>query len=241
MKLFIESAKHGVVYFSLGSNLKSSQLPLETREFLLKTFSTLKQKVMWKWEDENLPGKPDNVLISKWFPQDDILAHPNVRVFITHGGLLSTTEATYYGVPLIGIPIFGDQTLNMAKTEKAGFGVQVAYPNLTEQSITWALHEVLDNVKYTENAKTVSDRFRDKQNEPLKSAIYWVEYVARHKGALHLKSSGQDLTFIQYHNLDVFGLMAFIVWFIYYSISIVLEKLFKSQPKPVKSKKSKKQ
>lgn len=194
--------------------------------------------MIWKWEDENLLGKPDNVLISKWLPQDDILAHPNVRVFITHGGLLSTTEATFYGVPLIGIPIFGDQTLNMAKTEKAGFGVTVQYTNLTEESILWALNEILENKKYADNAKTVSERYRDQQNEPLKTAIYWVEYVARHKGAPHLRSAGQDLSFIEYHNLDVFGLMAFIVWFIYYSLSVVFEQLFKS--KSVKSRKTKK-
>lgn len=196
--------------------------------------------MIWKWEDENLLGKPDNVLISKWLPQDDILAHPNVRVFITHGGLLSTTEATFYGVPLIGIPIFGDQTLNMAKTEKAGFGVTVQYTNLTEESILWALNEILENKKYADNAKTVSERYRDQQNEPLKTAIYWVEYVARHKGAPHLRSAGQDLSFIEYHNLDVFGLMAFIVWFIYYSLSVVFEQLFKSKSKSVKSRKTKK-
>lgn len=180
-------------------------------------------------------------MISKWFPQDDILAHPNVRVFITHGGLLSTMEATFHGVPLIGIPIFGDQTLNMAKTEKAGYGVTVEYIHLSETTISRALNEVLNNKKYRENAKTISARFRDQQNDPLKSAIHWIEYVAKHNGAPHLRSAGQDLSFIQYHNLDVLALIAIIVSFTIYFILIVfgfITNIFKPKPKPQKTKRN---
>jgi len=99
---FLDEAKEGVIYFSMGSNIQSKNLPVEKRDALLKTFAQFKQKVMWKWEDDKLPGKPDNVFIKSWWPQDDILAHRNVKVFITHGGLLGSTEAIYHGVPVIG-------------------------------------------------------------------------------------------------------------------------------------------
>lgn len=147
IKSLLDNATDGVIYFSLGSNIKSTQLPENTRNALLRTFSKLKQQVLWKWEDKSLPGKPNNVFISDWFPQDDILAHPNVRLFITHGGLLSTTEAVYHGVPVIGIPIFGDQHLNMARSESNGFALTVEYKNLTETSFSWALTEMLNNNK----------------------------------------------------------------------------------------------
>lgn len=147
IKEYLDNAKEGVVYFSMGSNIQSTTLPAEKRDALLKTFAQLKEKVMWKWENDNLPGKPDNVFIKSWWPQDDILAHPNVKVFITHGGLLGSTEAIYHGKPVIGIPIFGDQELNMARAERAGYGLTVNYRNLTQEALTWALSEVLNNPK----------------------------------------------------------------------------------------------
>jgi glucuronosyltransferase len=73
------------------------------------------------------------------------LAHPNVRLFITHGGMLSTQESIYRGVPIVGIPIYGDQPYNMARIVSFGIGIQLDYNNVTEQSLTWALNEVLNN------------------------------------------------------------------------------------------------
>lgn len=72
LKDYLDSAKEGVIYFSMGSNLKSKDLPLETREGILRVFSKLKEKVLWKFE-EDLPGRPANVKIEKWLPQQDIL------------------------------------------------------------------------------------------------------------------------------------------------------------------------
>lgn len=147
IKKFLDESTEGVIYFSMGSNIKSSTLPAAKRNAILRTFAQLKHKVMWKWESDNLPGKPDNVFIKSWWPQDDILAHPNVKVFITHGGLLGSTESIYHGVPVIGIPIFGDQELNMARAERAGYGLTVSYSNLTTESLSWALNEMLNDPK----------------------------------------------------------------------------------------------
>lgn len=106
---FLDSADEGAIVFSMGSNIKSTDWPVEMRQVFVEAFGKLKQKVLWKYEDEILPGKSDNVMISAWLPQRDVIAHPNVKLFITHGGLLGTTEALVEGIPLLGIPIFGDQ------------------------------------------------------------------------------------------------------------------------------------
>ena len=68
----MDDAKHGVIYFSMGSNLKSKMLPDELKQSLLKMFGNLKQTVLWKFEDA-LPNRPSNVHILKWAPQQSIL------------------------------------------------------------------------------------------------------------------------------------------------------------------------
>ena len=44
--------------------------------------------ILWKWDEDNIADLPKNVMIKKWVPQQDILAHPNLKLFVTHGGLL---------------------------------------------------------------------------------------------------------------------------------------------------------
>lgn len=38
----------------------------------------------------------------------------------------------------------------------------------------------------------------------METALFWVEYIARHKGAPHLRSSSVRLSLLCYHNVDVF-------------------------------------
>jgi glucuronosyltransferase len=75
-------------------------------------------------------------------------AHRNVRLFITHGGLLSTIEAINRGVPVIGIPVFADQFLNIARAVSSGYGIQINLNNITSESITWAIQEIIESPKY---------------------------------------------------------------------------------------------
>lgn len=69
--------------------------------------------------------------------------------------------------------------------------------------------------RYAKKIKLISDRYRDQPLSPLDTAIYWTEYVARHKGAPHLRSAGLDLSFFAYHSLDVFAALLaalYLVW-----------------------------
>ena len=68
----------------------------EKKKHIISSLTKLKQKVIWKW-DEELDVDEKRIMVRKWLPQDDILAHPNVKLFVTHGGLLSCTEAIMRG------------------------------------------------------------------------------------------------------------------------------------------------
>ncbi|EAT45643.1 AAEL003102-PA [Aedes aegypti] len=207
LQKYLDEAKDGVIYFCMGSTIKSTHFPEEKRNAFLKTFSKLKQRVLWKFEDENMPNQPSNLMIKAWMPQNDILAHPNVKLFITHGGLLGMTEALYHGKPMVGIPIFGDQPMNIEKAVRSGFAVFLDYDDINEDTVDKAINEVLNNPSYAKNVKQVSDRFRDKPMTPKETAVFWTEYVIRHRGAPHLRSTALDLSLFQYQLLDVYAVM----------------------------------
>ncbi|CAG7834815.1 unnamed protein product [Allacma fusca] len=78
----------------------------------------------------------------------DILAHPNVKLFITHGGLLSTQEAIYHGVPLVGIPVFGDQDMNVNRYVKEGIATFLEIVDVTEEDVSKAIQTILTNPAY---------------------------------------------------------------------------------------------
>lgn len=74
LKNYLDSASDGVVYFSLGSNVKSADIPPEKQKLILDALSELPFKVLWKFESEDLKGKPDNVKLVTWAPQQDVLS-----------------------------------------------------------------------------------------------------------------------------------------------------------------------
>lgn len=86
LKEYLDKSVNGAIFFTLGSFVKSADMPPEMVAIFLEVFGKLKQNVIWKYEDDSLPNIPPNVMIGKWLPQTDILAHPNMVLFISHGG-----------------------------------------------------------------------------------------------------------------------------------------------------------
>lgn len=112
LKKIADESKNGLVLFSLGTNVRSDSLGPERIKLILRALGRLdRYTFLWKFETtEKLPIElPKNVKIQAWMPQNDILAHPNTKLFISHCGLLSTQEALWYGVPVLGFPVFADQ------------------------------------------------------------------------------------------------------------------------------------
>ncbi|KDR02414.1 hypothetical protein L798_04876, partial [Zootermopsis nevadensis] len=60
---------------------------------------------------------------------------------------------------------------------------------------------------YRENAQRLSRIYRDQPLTPLDQAVFWTEYVIRHKGAPHMRSAALDLTWYQYFLLDVIAVL----------------------------------
>nr|AUC64281.1 UDP-glucuronosyltransferase [Plutella xylostella] len=235
LKNIIESSKDGVIYFSMGSNLKSKDWPVEIKQDLLKMFSGLKQTVLWKFE-EDLPNLPKNVHILKWAPQPTILAHPNTKLFITHGGLLSTTETIHFGVPIIGIPAFADQFVNVDRAVGKGFAKRVDLSYDIAQELKGAIEELLTNPSYTERVKELSLIYHDRPAPPARELVHWVEHVVKTRGAPHLRSPALLVPWYQKVYLD----LAVVVFSVLAAIYIGLKRLCCSKKGEKTSAKQKK-
>uniref|UniRef100_A0A0A9W8L6 UDP-glucuronosyltransferase n=1 Tax=Lygus hesperus TaxID=30085 RepID=A0A0A9W8L6_LYGHE len=210
IQTFLDSAKDGAIYFSLGSVVSVSDVTGDDmRKAFSNVFRRMKQKVLWKWEAEDFPDKPPNVLTSKWFPQQDVLAHGNLKAFITQGGMMSIYEAVSRGVPLLGIPFFGDQTKNLKHATTYGYGLLLDYANITEKSIQWALEELIHNPRYKTEAVRRAKLFHDRPMRPKDEAAYWIEYVLRHGRVLQPASVRMPL--YQLYLIDVLGAIALIL------------------------------
>ncbi|KAL1129759.1 hypothetical protein AAG570_012703 [Ranatra chinensis] len=219
IETFINGAKEGVIYFSLGSSIRAESLSEDKRKIFVEAFSRISQRVLWKYEGQRHPDVPDNVIISKWFPQRDVLGYRGIRLVITHGGMLTITEAVYCGIPIIGIPFFGDQGNNMAALERTGSAIVLQYESLTSDVLLKSINRILHEKSFKDNALALSVAFKDRPSSPLSTAIYWCEYVARHKKTPFSKAAAARLDWHQGWLWDVtlvlFALVALAVIFVH--------------------------
>ena len=115
---------------SFGTVIKSSLMSDQTKEIFRKMFLKFSDyDFIWKL-DKDIPNLPENVLVSNWLPQQDVLAHPNLKVFITHAGQSSFQETLCHQKPVVAIPVSGDQPINGREVERLGFGKSISFSEL---------------------------------------------------------------------------------------------------------------
>lgn len=144
LQQLLDDAVNGVIYVSWGSIINSQGMSLSKKQEIVGAFKRLPHTILWKWQNDSLTATAKNVHIRSWLPQIDILCHPNVKVFMSHGGLMGTSEGVYCQKPTIVTPIYGDQFLNAAALEHRGMGLVLHYNQLTEDKIVDAIHRILN-------------------------------------------------------------------------------------------------
>ncbi|KAJ7997480.1 hypothetical protein DPEC_G00229450 [Dallia pectoralis] len=200
---FVQSAgEHGVIVMSLGTIVNA--LPADITDPIASVFAKLPQKVIWRHVGERPSTLGNNTLLVNWMPQKDLLGHPQTRAFVAHGGTNGVQEAIYHGTPVLGIPLFFDQYDNLLRLQEKGAARILELVNINEQSFQQALNQVLTQTSYRENMQRLSDLHRDQPIKPIDSALFWLEFVMRHRGASHLRTTSYRLPWYSYHSLDVF-------------------------------------
>ncbi|XP_034026819.1 UDP-glucuronosyltransferase 2A2-like [Thalassophryne amazonica] len=213
MEEFVQSSgDHGIVVFTLGSMIKN--FTTEKANVIAAALAQLPQKVLWRYSGDKPETLGANTRIYDWIPQNDLLGHPKTKAFVTHGGSNGLYEAIYHGVPMVGIPLFGDQPDNMAHMKAKGAATTVSLNFMKREDLRDAIKTVTDDKSYKENAMRLSRIHRDRPIDPMDEAIFWIEFTMRNKGAKHLRVQAHEVTWYQYHSLDVLAFILAVVLFL---------------------------
>ncbi len=149
-----------IVYISLGTiantNIefyKNCFEALGSREDLIVIMSVGK-----KININDLGQVPQNFKVYTYVPQLEVLK--KVDLFITHGGMNSSSEGLYNYVPLIVVPQFGDQPVVAKRVEELGAGVPLMM-DISPSAIENAVNKILADDSYKENAKKIGDSLKE--------------------------------------------------------------------------------
>lgn len=106
----------------------------------------------------SLEPLPPNILAVRYAPQLELLAR--AAIFVTHGGMNSTSEGLYHRVPLVVIPQGADQFLVANQVERVGAGVTLPMDQVTPDKLRSTVYQVLATPAYHAGARAIGDSLR---------------------------------------------------------------------------------
>ncbi|KAI6234087.1 Glucuronosyltransferase [Aphelenchoides fujianensis] len=159
-----------------GSLLPTTAVRRSIKTEILRAFAALPSyQFLWKFDgndpDFELFTNQTNVHPIEWLPQVEL---------VNHMGLNSYIEASMAGKPLIGIPVFADQQYNTGCAIRNRVAVFVDKTEITAARLIDALHHVLDDPSYAENAARIAAMLRDRKENPKEVLVDSIEYAAKH-------------------------------------------------------------
>ena len=221
LQQYMDSHNEGVVYVSFGSALKPSQMPNATLKVFHDAFKELNVPIIWKWDSDDVTGIPKNVKVLKWTPQNDLLSHPNLKVIVTHGGLLSIQEALYHKVPIVGIPLALDQTGNLLRAERNGYGIKLSLKGLNKMDMVSAIQRAMNDEQILTSTDSMHNLFTEYYDQtPMERAIKAIEYVIENRNSSFLKPIDvSHISWYQFYGYDIFAFVSLAI-FVVLSISL---------------------
>ncbi|XP_025095056.1 UDP-glucuronosyltransferase 1-5-like [Pomacea canaliculata] len=199
---FMDDAAEGVVIVSFGSYVLSP--PESIVDKILSALQDLPFKSVFRSNVSSPYAK--KILTSSWIPQNDLLAHPNTRVFVSHCGKNGQYEALFHAVPVVATPIFADQSYNAERMRVKGFAETVDLNTVSADELYTTIVQVATNKSYKQAITKASELFKIEFGVPMEKAAFWLDHVMKYGGD-HLRSSGHEVPFSQFACWDVYGFL----------------------------------
>eukprot|EP00347_Sterkiella_histriomuscorum_P003341 403364663 len=146
--------------------------------------------------------KHSHILIAKWIPQAQLLKHHNVKIFLSHGGANSFSEAIQANVPLIINPLVApDQEYfcEYAQIQKVG----ICPAQTTVSELNKAIDALEQNNFFTAQLQYFKGLVEKKKQDP-HDLGYWLDYTLT-IGTRHLQNEQiHNFNYFQLHDIDVY-------------------------------------
>jgi len=205
IKEFVSRSKSGVIIVAFGSYFDVFPPPIAKRfcEAFTEATRRFGLLVIWKMKDEGI-CQNDNILMSPWIPQNDLLADSKVKMFISHGGFNSVIESVYHSKPLVIFPLGDDQPANSAAAVSKGFAIQMSILDFSSESLVSNIHKLLTDPTYERNASLASAILRDRRDTPAQRVSAMIDHVIKY-GDRHLRTGAFELSTFQFLMFDIFA------------------------------------
>ncbi len=147
------------IYISLGTVFnQATDFYKLCFEAFGNTDYTIVMSIGKRTQISDLGEVPENFIVKNEVPQTDILQY--TKLFITHGGMNSTHEGLYYGVPLIVIPQSADQPVIAGRVADMGAGIKLQMESLTAHQLREAAEHVLSLLSFKKAVAHIRESFR---------------------------------------------------------------------------------
>ena len=199
----MDAAVNGVVIVSFGSVFQ--HFPEERLNMMLAAMKQIRHMtfVMRFGKEKSVDG---NIVKQPWLPQNDLLGHKNTKAFITHCGHSSVYEALYHGVPMIGVPVYGDQFHHAEIMKNKNYGLYIPLLSLETEQFVDVITEVINNPRYKNNITKASTVYHSRPETPNERAAFWVDHVMKYGGD-YMQNIGRSIPWYIYFGLDVYSFL----------------------------------
>ncbi|XP_054733963.1 UDP-glycosyltransferase UGT4 [Anastrepha obliqua] len=207
---FIESAPSGVVYISLGADARTVDLAREKLDTILDVITDLKDyHFLIKWEDLKFyTSLPKNVMIAEWWPQESILLHSNVKVFISACGLMSIIESINGLTPILAIPIFPEQEVNARRLQQQGIALMMSFDAISYDALLHNIQLLATNENYAIQVAEKRRLLNSNYGTPISRSSHYIDLIlSSHGGVNFLKSHANELNFMRAELVDVLAII----------------------------------
>lgn len=220
------------VLVSFGTIVKPSKMTNNMKENLFRLFKEHSNITFFLKYDKNRPellNGFDNVYVFKWIPQYDLLADSRLTLFITHGGMNSLLEASKFGVPMLDIPLFGDQSKNAKTVQELKLGKIVSKYDFNGdyEKLKNIFNDLINNKIYSQTAKKISYMMARRPYDPKMLFIKYVEFAAQFGKVEHFAIPGSDIPYWKFFYLDIISLFIGIIFLIFVIIKMIIKSINK--------------